>query len=248
VASSVVLDGPIATVSMNLALTAGGTSAPPPSTLTDPGLLENLRAVLSSKVRDALSSTAVRAETPAFSNLAPGSATVSIRVVSQGIATIPAGKYGPGSLQLADELKEPVCEHVSDLLGDTPQPTVTVTDSSVESGAAAKNATIEEGGEGALGLTREQMVLVRVTAIPGLLGAALFTLAVLGIKVPPGGQFACAVVIVACVVFAVAVLGWGYYSLRHFLIVLLLTVLVLLLVALAYPLFGADFPLAPSDS
>jgi hypothetical protein len=203
VPSKVVLDGPITTVSLDLSLRAGGSPVAPPGTLSAAGPLEDLRAALSAKLRSILGSSAVRAETPQFSNLQTGAATVSVAVTTQGVATLPATGYAH-ALTLPEELEKPVCDYVRGLI-TAAQPSVEVTDASVTPGAAASSAEIEDDeASGDVALTDEETAIVRVVALMALIGAALFVLAVLGIPIPKLVQFVCGLLVIAGVFFLVA--------------------------------------------
>jgi hypothetical protein len=203
VPSMVVLDGPITTVSLDLSLRAGGSPVAAPGTISASGPLEDLRAALSAKLRTVLGSSAVRAETPQFSNLQTGAATVSVGVTTQGVATLPATGYAH-ALTLPEELEKPVCDYVRALIPGA-QPSVEVTDSSVRPGAAASSAEIEEDeASDDVALTDKQTAIVRVLALMALVGSGLFVLAVLVIPVPNLAQFVCGLLLLAGVLFLVA--------------------------------------------
>jgi hypothetical protein len=180
----VVVDGPLFTVSVGMLITAENAPVTPPGTLANPGAaqqagLEELRAALSARARRTFESGAVRAETPNFIGVQAGAATATVRVVTQGIATIDAETWSAGSNLLADQLEDPLCDYVRDLVGGANPPKVTVSSHDVEARAGAKNATEKETAGSGDALTPTQLRVARVISIVMLIPIGAFVLWVL---------------------------------------------------------------------
>jgi hypothetical protein len=185
VPSRVVLDGPVATLSMGLSITRNGALIPPPPTLAHPGdaqqpALDDLQAGLSSAVRKTFDSSQVRVQRPTFTDLAQGYALATVTVETHGTAKFSSAGFATGTTSLASELDDPVCKYVREHIGGSPPPTVEVTRSEVELGEAALTATVDEGGaDTAEGLSPGERLAAQVISGVAFVVLGLFVVVVL---------------------------------------------------------------------
>jgi hypothetical protein len=187
VASSVVIDGLIATISIDVTVEQAGAAADIPTRLTAPASdaekekLEAFRARLSSLARTSFASTAVRAQAPKFTSATAGAVTANVSVETQGSVTMTAPGFTSGVTSLEKEFEPEVGSHIAAVIGGTPPPKVTATNSRVSLGAGALNATPAEapaeGGD--LGLTQEQLRTARAVSVIGLIAISAFVVAFL---------------------------------------------------------------------
>jgi hypothetical protein len=194
----VVIDGRIATVTLNLAIQSGGAAAVAPASITSPSpgpgqqRLQELRETLSSRARTTFESDKVKTRNPRFTNAAAGVVKAVVRVVTQGPAPFSAGAFTTGVTSLETAFADDVCAYIAAAWGSQPVPTVTLTGTSVRLGAGALNATPGQAsaGGGTDELTPGEKLaarcisaigLVLVTGfVLGFLGAVSWTAAVIG--------------------------------------------------------------------
>lgn len=94
--SRVVMDGPIATVTLNLTMTGGAGLAPHGSRQLE-GSVEDLRSRLSARAREAFDSSEVRVDRIDFTDVAQGSGKAILHVVTDGNAKIAGAGFSTGS-------------------------------------------------------------------------------------------------------------------------------------------------------
>jgi hypothetical protein len=183
----VVIDGDIATVSIEFAVESAGAAVPIPVSLTNPASdadkekLETLRAKLSSVVRTSFASNTVRVDGPAFTSTADGDVTANVRAMTQAATAITSTAFTSGVTSLEKNFEPEVGAHIRTVIGGQPLPKVTAQGSGVRLGAGALSATPAEAAEedGEQVLTKKQQRAARAISAIGLVVISAFVVAFL---------------------------------------------------------------------